>query len=624
MVRDRSHIAVALLLLFVVATHAAKPFSVRPSQQWSVDPQQAPSPARREQWKTLSNLTDRDGKGGPWSTFRIQVGTPPQQFRVLPAHDQSTTWLVLGEACSNNNQTCAEDRGRLYMRDNSSTWEEKGFYHLEPWLERRVGMNGDGLYGWDDIALGWAGDNAPTIKNQSIAGLVTTDFYLGSLSLNPRPVNFTDYNVPTPSLMQHLRNRTDDPIPSLSWSYTAGAYNKAPKVYGSLVLGGYDTNRFEPNPVTFPFGSDQSFDFQVAIQSITTSLTNDALLDTGIIAYISTLVPDIWLPESVCKKFEEAFNLTWDSKTELYLMNTSLHQDLLQKDPSVRFTIGPEVSGAGVPISMPYWNFYLTATPELTNSASSKMYFPLKRAANDSQYVLGRAFLQSAHLSADYERNTFNLSQALYPSSQTAENIVAVLPPLEKTTPGAGGPENGGTGNNSGGSKSKSTLGTGAIAGIAVGLAVLLGVIAAIAFVLLRRRKAKPKKHELADTDVMHHTLPHEVSGEQLKSEMGGGMSHEVAGDMDPKAELAAYGQQKPVEAEGNSEHIYEMPGDDPKPAEMSGENLHHKVPLAYAMSDQNKTPIPCWEEATPSTIHDGYNRTPSEHNFKQGYPRHS
>ncbi|KAF1974313.1 acid protease [Bimuria novae-zelandiae CBS 107.79] len=557
--RSRSALLVAVLSVVAPVVAETKPLSIRPSQQW-------------------------DGKDGPWSSFRIQVGTPPQQVRVLPAHDQSSTWLVLGQACGNDAQGCGNERGRLYSYDNSSTWQETGFYDLEPWLERQVGQDGPGYFGWDDITLGWEGDDMPTLKNQSVVGITTTDFWLGSLSLNPRPVNFTNYNNPIPSLMQNLRNRTKDPIPSLSWSYTAGAYNLAPKVYGSLVLGGYDTTHYEPNSLTFPFGGDQSFDFQVAIQSITTSLTDDSLLDSGIIAYISTLVPDIWLPASVCAKFEEAFGLTWDNETELYLMNSSLHSTLLEQDPSVRFTVGPEVSGGAVTINMPYWNFYQTAQPALTNASKPMMYFPLKRAANDTQYVLGRTFLQSAHLSADYERSTFNLSQALYPSSSTAQNIVAVLPPLQETTPGAGNPGdpgNLGTDGNSSGSNSDSSLSSGAIAGIAVGLVVLAGMIAAIAFVIYRRRKAKPKKHELEDTDVMHDPLPQEVSGEQLKVEMGGGLSHEVPGDMDPKTELAAYDHQKPVEADGNPGHIYEMQGDS-GPVEMSGENTFQKVPSSY------------------------------------------
>lgn len=519
---------------------------------------------------------------------------------------------MVGEACrdSDNVQDCTKARGRLFTYNDSSTWQETGFYELEPWLEMRVGQEGPGYFGWDDITLGWQGDNLPTIKNQSVVGITTSDFWLGSLSLNPRPVNFTDYNNPEPSLMQVLRNKTDEPIPSLSWSYTAGAYNLAPPVFGSLVLGGYDTTRFEPNSVTFPFGRDISFDFQVAIQDITTSLTDNSLLDTGIIAYISTLVADIWLPESACEAFEKAFGLTWDEKTELYLLNSTLHQKLLKENPDVTFSIGPDVSGAAVTINMPYWNFYLTATPELTKASSNKLYFPLKRAANDTQYVLGRAFLQSAHISADYERKTFNLSQALYPSSSTSENIVAVLPPLEETSTGAGDPTTPeGGGKDSDNSDSSSSLSTGAIAGIAVGLAVVAGVIAAVIFIMCRRRKANPKKHELADTDVMQHPLPHEVSGEQLKMEMGGEMAHEVAGDMDPKTELAAYGHQKPVEAEGNSERIYEMQGDDVRLAEMPGEfNLHNKVPLAYSTTQRPAVVVTHGDDTlTPSDFPRGY-----------------
>src|ERR1019366_4883174 len=42
---------------------------------------------------------------------------------------------------------------------------------------------------------------------------------------------------------------------------------------------------------------------------------------------------------------------------------------------------------------------------------NSSRYFPLKRAANDSQTTLGRAFLQEAYLIVDYERSNFSLYQ---------------------------------------------------------------------------------------------------------------------------------------------------------------------------------------------------------------------
>ncbi|KAF2109195.1 aspartic peptidase domain-containing protein [Lophiotrema nucula] len=526
-------------------TNLGKPVSIPASQYW-------------------------DGKDGPWSTFRIEVGTVAQQIRVLPASSQSSTWLVLSEACTDDS-SCSENRGRVYQRDNSSTWEEYGSYELNTFLEERVGLDGDGLYGYDTLGLGWTGDDLPSLEHQLLAGILTEDFYIGSLAVNPRPTNFTNFNDPIPSLIQSLKN-SNTPIPSSSWSYTAGGYNLSPKVFGSLVLGGYDTTRFTPNDLTFPFGADISLDFQVAIQSITTNASDTSLLSNGIISYLDTLVAEIWLPTAACKKFEDTFGLVWDDQSELYLLNDSLHDSLLSKNPVISFKLGPEVNGDSVTIDLPYWNWYLTATSALLGNHSG-LYFPLKRAANDSQYVLGRTFLQSAHISADYERNVFNLSQALYPSTSTSESIVAILPILEET-PGAGGGGNGN--NNNPGGKSSSGLGTGAIAGIAVGGAIIALAIAAVTFILRRRRKRTKEEeaHELEDTDA--HGNRAEMSGDELKHEVDAGMRHEVGGDQ-YKAELSALAdQQKPAEIDGSTRPIFEMPAGEIKFAEMEGEGHGH------------------------------------------------
>ncbi|KAF2192237.1 acid protease [Zopfia rhizophila CBS 207.26] len=542
---------VGILVLFFAfglnaqnVTNLGKPISIPPSQFW-------------------------DGRDGPWSTFRIEVGTPPQQIRVLPASSQSSTWLVLPEACDQPDaeNNCDANRGRTYKRNTSSTWEEYGQYELNTFLEERVNLTGrGGLYGYEKLSLGWTGDNLPSLEHQLVAGIIDEAFYLGSLALNPRPMNFTDYNNPIPSLMESLKNMST-PIPSTSWSYTAGSHNLAPKVFGSLILGGYDSTRFEPNDVVFPFGADISLDLQVSIQSVTATLTDKPLLSTGIISYISTLVPEIWLPEDTCKLFEEAFGLVWDNQTELYLLDDDLHKSLLQKNPTVTFKISPEVSGPAVTIDMPYWNFYQTATSDYIGN-SSGLYFPLKRAANDTQYVLGRTFLQSAYISADYDRGSFNLSQALYPSSATAANVIPILPPRNETNSPGGG--------SNGNKSSKSGLPIGAIIGIALGAVVLIAILATIIFIMRRRKKnaKKPEAHELEDTDAKNNQR-HEVTGDGLKYEVGEGLRHEVGGDSHHKIELSAGGeQQKPVEADSGSLAVYEMPAEEIKLHEMPADKV--------------------------------------------------
>ncbi|KAF2678092.1 acid protease [Lentithecium fluviatile CBS 122367] len=543
-----------LCTLALALDAAGKPLSIPPSQFW-------------------------DGNDGPWSTFRVEVGNPSQQIRLLPAHDQSSTWTIISEACGANDSECTDSRGRIFERDKSSTWDQFGTYNTNPVLEERVGLKAPGLFGWDDLTLGWVGDNMPTLKNQSIVGITSKDFWVGSLAVNPRPVNFTDYNNPIPSLMDNLFTKTNGPIPSLSWSYTAGAYNMAPKVLGNLVLGGYDTTRFQPNSISFPFGQDISFDFQVAVQSITTSLNSESLLNSEdkIIAYISTMVADIWLPTSVCQKFEKAFGLIWDSKAELYLLDSSLHQTLLERDPSVRFTVGPETSGAAVAINMPYWSLYHTAKLDPTNSSSDRLYFPIKRAANDSQYVLGRTFLQNAHLSVDYHRQVFNLSQALYPSSSTEQNIVAVVPPPKQSSPGAGNGDNDGS---EAGSTSSGSLNAGVIAGIAVGVAVVVGVLALTAFMMYRRRKKAANMDKSVGSDIQMLTPS---GGDPFKAEMGDGLVNEVAGGMGP--ELNGDGRCS-NEAGGNTNHIHELSGQGQKLAEAEG-NTHHIHEMAGQKPDE-------------------------------------
>jgi hypothetical protein len=491
-----------------------------------------------------------------------------QQIRVLPASDQSSTWLVLPEACPTTilapTEDCSETRGGLYMRNTSRTWHEYGQYELNTYLEKRVGYDGDGLYGWDDLSLGWKGDGMPTLDNQSIAGIISPNFTVGSLALSARPINFTDYNNPIPSLLQNLRNMST-PIPSLSWSYTAGSYNRVPKVFGSLILGGYDSTRFESNNLSFPFGSDISLDFQVAIQRITVNGTDANLLSTPIVSYISTLVPDIYLPVGVCSEFTKAFGLSFDAGTQDYYVNSSMHDANLARNPVVSFQIGPEMTGASAIIKLPYWNFYLAfqTLSSTAGLAQGVFRFPIKQAAKDTQYILGRTFLQSAYLSADYERNTFNLSQALFPSSATKENIVPISPLTVSTQPNQPG-------------TLKRTVSTGAIAGIAAGGTIAALIIAAL-LILLYRRKQKTKRnkaHELDDNE-LENMVSHEMPGDEVKHEMqvGTGQKHEMAGDVDHKIELSASTEQeKPAEMEDSQREVYELPATESKRAEMEGE----------------------------------------------------
>jgi hypothetical protein len=167
----------------------------------------------------------RDGNDGPWSTFTLQIGTPPQDVRVLIGTAATQTWAVATAGCGTGDPTnCAELRGGEYNYTASSSWIPNlanlttQIYDLG--LASNLGYTGNGQYGFDDITVGWQGSGGPSLNNQTVAGIATKEFFLGVFGLTPRPSNFTSFNEPIPSYLENLRNQSL--IPSTSWGYTAG------------------------------------------------------------------------------------------------------------------------------------------------------------------------------------------------------------------------------------------------------------------------------------------------------------------------------------------------------------------------------------------------------------------
>lgn len=135
----------------------------------------------------------------------------------------------------------------------------------------------------------------------------------------------------------------------------------------------------------------------VKLQSITaTNSTNSlvSLLDSPISTFIDSTLPYIYLPTAACNHFKEKFGLVWDSSYELYTVNEEAHKTLISSNWEFTFKIGNSTNDeTTVDMVLPYASFDLTATSPLVDNKTR--YFPIQRG-NESQYVLGRAFLQEA------------------------------------------------------------------------------------------------------------------------------------------------------------------------------------------------------------------------------------
>ena len=164
-----------------------------------------------------------------------------------------------------------------------------------------------------------------------------------------------------------------------------------------MILGGYDAAKAGAKNLSVEFDTDISRDLSVAVQSIQISSSKGSgyLLSKGIFSFIDSTVPHIWLPLDVCEKFEKAFGLKWDSTSELYLVDDTLHNKLISQNASLVFTLGNQTSeGPTIDITLPYASLDLEVDYPIVEKKTR--YFPLKRAANDTQYTLGRTFLQEA------------------------------------------------------------------------------------------------------------------------------------------------------------------------------------------------------------------------------------
>ena len=318
-----------------------------------------------------------------------------QDVRVFISSGNAATWIVLSGGCNVGDSNCLNNRGTPFNPNTSSTWSEHGNFRLS--TEQNLNLSAVATFGNDTLGLGIQGSGGPILQSQVIGGYTDDDFYLGFFGVNSAPINFTGGQTQASYLTTLFDQKL---IPSVTFGYTAGNQYRLKQVLGSLTLGGFDASRFTPNDLTFPFAADSSRSLMVGIQSISSTNqkgTSSNLLSTGIMAYTDSTVPQIWLPLEACQAFEKAFGLTFDETSELYLVNSSLHTQLQKQNASVTFTLGAETSGGQTTkITLPYASFDLLVEQPTAGVANSTRYFPLRRAANESQYTLGRTFLQEA------------------------------------------------------------------------------------------------------------------------------------------------------------------------------------------------------------------------------------
>ena len=205
-----------------------------------------------------------------------------------------------------------------------------------------------------------------------------------------------------------------------------------------------------------------------------------------------------------------------------------MHLQLTSSNPTVTFKLssGP-YDGLFQNVEFPSAAFDLEASYPIYENTTK--YFPIRRAANNTQYTLGRTFLQEAYLIADYERGNFTVAQANFSASMPRSHIVPIFPqgsepesnttaikPAQKHTP----------------------LSTGAIAGIAIGT-IAITTLLLLAFILYIRHRRQRQNYAAPTTDSKSRAPTAEVE-DLAKSELPTDSSrHELSSPEERKIELA-------------------------------------------------------------------------------------
>ncbi|RYP75751.1 hypothetical protein DL771_002238 [Monosporascus sp. 5C6A] len=368
-----------------------------------------------------------------------------------------------------------------------------------------LGLGGNGDYAMETVvAFDSTQGKRNSLNKQIVAVVNDTDYTTGFFGLGMQSFSFESGVAQSPIVA--LADR-DDTIGGHSYGYTAGAYYAGTSGTPlSLTLGGYDENRFEPHDISFRLNSS-TYHPEVRIRSITASVasldeaptswqsTSYALssIDESVTAVIDSSTPFLWLPSSICDRFADAFNLTWDETLRLYLFDDdNLGRFRSSQDLSVTFTLSSidDTNDSSEPLDQRDVNITISPNAFIQTLRYPSMravnyqappvpYFPLRRVNDGGNIIIGRTFMQEAYLITDYDMRTFSVHQARFPNDPLRNTSI-------KTIPSGSRPQ--------GPLTEYNALTREAVAGIVVGASVLGMAIIMTVWWMLRKRNVQGRR----------------------------------------------------------------------------------------------------------------------------------
>ncbi|KAK5044574.1 hypothetical protein LTR84_010698 [Exophiala bonariae] len=519
---------VPALLLFICSAHVS-------AQNANADP-----------WPIIYSTNNSIGPDGPWWFLSQATDFPDQILSVYPSLSQSSM-IISKNTCTSQTADCplpvqsGWTPSGAYANVNNGSLTQSPPLSPSEWNSNTatlLGQDGYAFYTQQRFTIHRNGDpNSPAFLD-NLAILVSTNVTVGfpggakytsdvglfSLSGSTAKVSWANENKTTSTANQPLAVAyNDDHIPSRSFGLHIGSVE--PQVEGSLVLGGYDSSRCITEPISTDGDAFSLVDISLNVSSGASAFLNSKTTEiTGLFkvdgqpASPQGMLPDpglpyLYLPKDTCDAIAAHLPVTYSSDFNLYLWDTKsvAYEQIVSSPHSLVFSFTGS-DGAKGTINVPFALLNLTLTQPLASSPTA--YFPCSphEASQDVPYYLGRAFLQAAFVSYNYNTDKYFLAQAPGPdglpknikriSSTDSTLASAVNPPtwdstwasalkaLESgTATGGSSPSNGTTVE----APADKGLSTGGIVGIVI--TVVAAAVAAVVF-FVRRRKIQHKNRQ--------------------------------------------------------------------------------------------------------------------------------
>ncbi|KAI4261749.1 MAG: hypothetical protein L6R42_003055 [Xanthoria sp. 1 TBL-2021] len=469
------------------------------------------------------------GPDGPWQTVNVSLGNPPQFVQLLPGGIWASTILSDG-VCKDNTeaQTCGS--GGLYDPADSDTVDETTLRIKLPDPGSLDGGQSQANVSWrqimETLQIPRPKYQPVVIRNFSIKlvdkvsmnlpdGSAGYPPQLGNLALGAPDLKHVFDGTPpvNASLIPAAIYQSGD-ISTNSFGLHIGSV--AMGIPLSLWLGGYDSSRVLGSVSSQPYSGDQLLIdlLEVGIgvddgdspfpfaQKQGILRQGNASIGDSVQVSLDPLAPYLHLPQSTCAAIASYLPVSYQSKYKLYFWNTKdpRYEPLVRSPSFLSFTFrAPSLPQAELVIKVPFQLLNLTLQAPMIDTPTQ--YFPCRSpqagGTHLSGYALGRAFLQAAFLAVNWDPNDgqWSLGQAPGPDTATAPQqeqfgntfksstaswsdswkghwtpIKETVSTMNSTSPT--GPNNA--------AAPKAGLSTGAKAGIGVGCAAAVALVAGI------------------------------------------------------------------------------------------------------------------------------------------------